>query len=91
MFALIYVSGDIQEINAVLAMILALVCLAVAVIFFFYLKWEFSSYVKTIDLIPGPPKIPFFGNALSIPLDPSGKPFDLFIYLIEIYVFVALY
>lgn len=62
-----------------LAMILALVCLAVAVIFFFYLKWEFSSYVKTIDLIPGPQKIPFFGNALSIPLDPCGKQLDLFI------------
>jgi hypothetical protein len=54
-------------------MFLAIFCVALAAIFFFYLKWEYSSYVKTIDLIPGPPKVPFFGNALSIPLDPYGQ------------------
>ncbi len=54
-------------------MFLAIFCVALAAIFFLYLKWEYSSYVKTIDLIPGPPKAPFFGNALSIPLDPYGK------------------
>ncbi|EFX81320.1 hypothetical protein DAPPUDRAFT_50258 [Daphnia pulex] len=53
-------------------MFLAIFCVVLAAIFFFYLKWEYSSYVKTIDLIPGPPKVPFFGNALSIPLDPYG-------------------
>ncbi|XP_046438964.1 cytochrome P450 4C1-like isoform X4 [Daphnia pulex] len=53
-------------------MFLAIFCVALAAIFFFYLKFEYSSYVRTIDLIPGPPKVPFFGNALSIPLDPFG-------------------
>lgn len=49
------------------------VCLAAAVIFLLYLRWEYSTYVKTIDLIPGPPKIPVMGNALLIPRNPHGK------------------
>ncbi|KZR98888.1 Uncharacterized protein APZ42_005484 [Daphnia magna] len=54
-------------------MFLVIFGLAVTFAFFFYLKWENSSYVRTIDLIPGPPKVPLFGNALSIPLDTHGK------------------
>lgn len=53
-------------------MFLVIFGLAVTFAFFFYLKWENSSYVRTIDLIPGPPKLPLFGNALSIPLDTHG-------------------
>ncbi|KAI9556694.1 hypothetical protein GHT06_016485 [Daphnia sinensis] len=54
-------------------MFLVIFGLAVAVAFFFYLKWETSLYVRTIDLIPGPPKVPLFGNALLIPLDTYGS------------------
>ena len=68
-----FASVTLSKLNKHCVMFLALLALAAAVIFFFYLKWEYSSYVRTIDLIPGPPKVPFFGNALSIPLDPCGK------------------
>uniref|UniRef100_A0A0N8BX03 Cytochrome p450 n=1 Tax=Daphnia magna TaxID=35525 RepID=A0A0N8BX03_9CRUS len=50
-------------------MLFAVICLAAAVIIFIYLRWEYSSYVKTIDLIPGPPKVAVFGNALLLPRD----------------------
>jgi cytochrome P450 family 4 len=51
----------------------AIICLVAAVILFFFLKWEYSTYVKTINLIPGPPKVPVMGNALLIPRNPYGK------------------
>nr|CAH0104471.1 unnamed protein product [Daphnia galeata] len=51
----------------------AIICLVAAVILFFFLKWEYSTYVKTINLIPGPPKVPVMGNALLIPRNPYGS------------------
>lgn len=54
-------------------MLFAVICLAAAVIIFIYLRWEYSSYVKTIDLIPGPPKVAVFGNALLLPRDIHGN------------------
>ncbi|XP_045033405.1 cytochrome P450 4C1 isoform X1 [Daphnia magna] len=34
-------------------------------------RWECSSFVRQIDRIPGPPKVPFFGNVFAIPRDGS--------------------
>jgi len=30
-------------------------------------------FVRQIDRIPGPPKVPFFGNVFGIPRDGSGN------------------
>ena len=68
------------------------VCLVAALIFLLYLRWENSTYVKTIDLIPGPPKVPVVGNALLVPRNPHGKKqsilsyFNLFVYIHLVYI-----
>lgn len=36
-------------------------------------RWERSSFVRQIDRIPGPPKVPFFGNVFDVPRNGSGK------------------
>ena len=38
-----------------------------------YWIWECSSFVRQIDRIPGPPKIPFFGNVFGIPQAGTGS------------------
>ncbi|XP_045033385.1 cytochrome P450 4C1 [Daphnia magna] len=38
-----------------------------AILFLGHHRWENSSYVKTIDRIPGPKKKPIFGNATALP------------------------
>ncbi|XP_046636789.1 cytochrome P450 4C1-like isoform X1 [Daphnia pulicaria] len=49
------------------AYLISVLLLVLTLLFFVYRKWENSSYVKTIDLIPGPPKQFFVGNALALP------------------------
>lgn len=36
---------------------------------------ERSSFVRQIDRIPGPPKVPFFGNVFAVPRDGIGNTF----------------
>lgn len=43
-----------------------------AIIVWFW-RWERSSFVRQIDRIPGPPKIPLLGNSISIPRDGAGE------------------
>ena len=54
-------------------MISAVILLVIGLVFLSYLRWEQSSFVKRIDQIPGPPKIPVLGSLLLIPRDPHGK------------------
>ena len=56
-------------------MLLAVVFLIIGFAFVIYLKWEYSSYVKTIDLLPGPKKLPLVGSILSVPRDPHGNKY----------------
>ena len=42
-----------------------------ATLLYFYWKSKYSTIAKTIDLIPGPPKIPFLGTFM----DAKGTPF----------------
>lgn len=44
-----------------------------AILFLGHHRWENSSYVKTIDRIPGPKKKPIFGNATALPKEIDGK------------------
>jgi len=55
---------------------LDLVTLALFILVFViagYFWWENSEYVRTIDRIPGPPKLPIVGNILSVPRNGSGS------------------
>lgn len=44
-----------------------------AIVLLIYYKWEYSSFVKTIDLMPGPKKVPIFGSLLEVPRDPQSE------------------
>ncbi|XP_046636807.1 cytochrome P450 4C1-like [Daphnia pulicaria] len=48
-----------------------LTSLIFVVLVIWYWLWECSSFVRQIDRIPGPPKVPFFGNVFGIPRDGS--------------------
>lgn len=45
--------------------------LIVSVLVCLLVKWELSSYVKTINLIPGPKRNLILGNAWSMPTSSS--------------------
>ena len=45
----------------------------VFVVSYIYWKSEHSSFARTIDLIPGPPKIPFVGTIQELK-GKTGKP-----------------
>lgn len=49
------------------ALLVAILLVLLTVLFLAYRRWECSSFVKTIDLIPGPKKRPIVGNATSLP------------------------
>lgn len=54
-------------------MFLAVFFIVLGVLFLIFLKWEYSDFVKKIDRLPGPKKLPLVGNALLIPPDAHGK------------------
>ena len=49
------------------AFLVAILLLLLALLFLAHHRWECSSFVKTIDLIPGPKRKPIVGNATSLP------------------------
>ena len=51
---------------------LAVVLLLLLVLFLAHHKWESSSRVQTIDLIPGPKRKLIVGNATSLPRESDG-------------------
>ena len=51
---------------------LAIVLFLLVVLFLAHHKWESSSRVQTIDLIPGPKRKPIVGNATSLPREIDG-------------------
>jgi cytochrome P450 family 4 len=59
------------------AYLISVLLLVLTLLFFVHRKWENSSYVKTIDLIPGPSKQFFVGNALALPKETNGMKLSL--------------
>nr|CAH0103138.1 unnamed protein product [Daphnia galeata] len=59
-------AGLLSDTMLDLATLTSFMFIALAV---WYWIWECSSFVRQIDRIPGPPKIPFFGNVFGIPQD----------------------
>ena len=51
---------------------LGIILLAVSLLFLAFIRWEYSPFVKTIDLIPGPKKTLVVGNALQLPRESDG-------------------
>ena len=49
----------------------------VALIAWYYWRWENSFFVRQIDNIPGPLKLPLYGNIFAFPRDGPGKTNDL--------------
>jgi hypothetical protein len=48
----------------------------VALIAWYYWRWENSFFVRQIDNIPGPLKLSLFGNIFAFPRDGPGKTND---------------
>lgn len=49
-----------------------LILVLITFVFVSLWRWENSPYVRQIDRIPGPPKIPFFGSIYYLPRDGPG-------------------
>ncbi|KAI9562774.1 hypothetical protein GHT06_010229 [Daphnia sinensis] len=61
------VRQELDELEMITALLVAILLVLLTVLFLAYRRWECSSFVKTIDLIPGPKKRPIVGNATSLP------------------------
>lgn len=53
--------------------LLAVVLLVLAILLTIRQRWEYSDFVKTADLIPGPKRNLILGNMLSFPRNTDGK------------------
>lgn len=60
------------------AFLVAVLLLLLALLFLAHRRWECSSFVKTIDLIPGPKRKPIVGNATALPRESDRRLFKFF-------------
>ncbi|XP_046449677.1 LOW QUALITY PROTEIN: cytochrome P450 4C1-like [Daphnia pulex] len=51
----------------IVGILVAVLLFLLALLFLVHHRWECSSFVKTIDLIPGPKRKPIVGNAMDLP------------------------
>lgn len=62
----------------IVGILVAVLLFLLALLFLVHHRWECSSFVKTIDLIPGPKRKPIVGNAMDLPKESHRRLFKVF-------------